>query len=159
CSRLGQQLVIIGKGQDEKRLRALAGPTVHFLGWQPDEAIRAHLRRCRALLFPGEEDFGIVPVEANACGTPVIAFGRGGATETILPLGGRGEPTGVWFAEQTAECVIEALQAFEKHAGAFSPPLLRRHAQRFNARRFADELFGFLARALARPSDAVRRAA
>src|SRR5207249_9289317 len=85
CNRLKRKLVIIGTGQAEARLRALAGPTVHFLGWQPNEIVRDHLRRCRALLFPGEEDFGIVPVEAQACGTPVIAYGKGGATETIVP--------------------------------------------------------------------------
>ncbi|HTU19532.1 MAG TPA: glycosyltransferase, partial [Gemmataceae bacterium] len=96
CNALRQKLLLIGSGQDEARLRALAGPTIHFLGWQPDAVIRDHMRRCRALLFPGEEDFGIVPVEAQACGAPVIAFGRGGATETVIPLneegrGARGE--------------------------------------------------------------------
>ncbi len=80
CNRLRRRLVIIGSGQDGTRLRALAGPTVHFLGWQPNGAVRNYLRRCRALLFPGEEDFGIVPVEAQACGAPVIAYGQGGAT-------------------------------------------------------------------------------
>src|SRR6516165_4847486 len=114
CNRLHRRLLIIGSGQDEDRLRSLAGPTIHFLGWQPDEAIRDHLRRCRALIFPGEEDFGIVPVEANACGTPVIAFGRGGATETIVPLGGREAPTGIWFGEQRPDCLIEAIGQFAK---------------------------------------------
>ena len=77
CKRLSRRLVVIGTGQDAARLQALAGPETVFLGWQSDEAIRDHLRRCRALLFPGEEDFGIVPVEAKACGTPVIALGNG----------------------------------------------------------------------------------
>src|SRR5205823_14856301 len=95
CRQLGRKLVVIGTGQDERRLRTLAGPGVTFLGWQPDAVIRDHLRRCRALLFPGEEDFGIVPVEAQACGAPVIALDRGGATETVVPPGGRREPTGV----------------------------------------------------------------
>src|SRR5213078_2623736 len=101
------------------RLRSLASPTIDFLGWQPDAAIRDHLRRCRALLFPGEEDFGIVPLEANACGTPVIAFGRGGATETIVPLGSRETPTGVWFAEQHVDCLIAAMENFTKHTDVF----------------------------------------
>ena len=83
CTRLGRELVVIGKGPERARLEAMAGPTVRFLGWQPDEVIRDHYRRCRALLFPGEEDFGIVPVEAMACGAPVIALGRGGAAETV----------------------------------------------------------------------------
>ena len=83
CRQLNRKLVVIGTGQDERRLRMLAGGDVTFLGWQPDAAIRDHLRRCRALLFPGEEDFGIVPVEAQACGTPVVALGQGGACETV----------------------------------------------------------------------------
>ena len=73
CKRLGRPLVVVGTGQDAARLRRLAGPNVHFLGWKSDAAIRDLMRRCRAPLFPGEEDFGIVPVEAMACGTPVIA--------------------------------------------------------------------------------------
>jgi glycosyltransferase involved in cell wall biosynthesis len=144
CNRLRQRLVIIGSGQDEKRLRALSGPTIHFLGWQPDVVIRDHLRRCRALIFPGEEDFGIVPVEANACGTPVIAFGRGGATETIIPSTGREQPTGVWFPEQDRECVVDAIQSFAARADEFDPAILRRQAQRFNGRRFKDGLFAYV---------------
>jgi glycosyltransferase involved in cell wall biosynthesis len=159
CRRMGRRLAIIGTGQDEARLRALAGPDVQLLGWQSDDVIRSYLRRCRALLFPGEEDFGIVPVEANACGTPVIAFGRGGATETIVPLGGRREPTGVWFEEQTADCLAEALGAFEKAAGHISPAAARRQALRFDRRRFPGELFGYLERVLHSGSAPPRRAA
>ena len=141
---LRQRLVIIGSGQDEARLRSLAGPTIHFLGWQPDEAIRDHFRRCRALIFPGEEDFGIVPVEANACGTPVIAFGRGGATETIVPLGGREAPSGVWFMEQGVECLIEAIEHFAKSEHAFPAAMLRRRALQFTSSRFERELFAYI---------------
>ena len=83
CSASGRSLVVIGSGPERARLERLAGPSVRFLGWQPDEVIRDHYRRCRALLFPGEEDFGIVPIEALACGSPVIALGRGGAAETV----------------------------------------------------------------------------
>jgi glycosyltransferase involved in cell wall biosynthesis len=144
CNRLKRPLHIIGTGQDEARLRALAGPHIHFLGWQPDEVIRAHLRSARALLFPGEEDFGIVPLEAQACGTPVIAFGRGGATETVIPPGSRREPTGLWFSEQTADSLAEAIVELEKHADDFSPQAARRQALRFNRQRFADELFAYL---------------
>jgi glycosyltransferase involved in cell wall biosynthesis len=144
CNRLRRPLVVIGHGQDEARLRALAGPTVHFLGWQADGVIRDHLRRCRALLFPGEEDFGIVPVEAMACGAPVIAYGRGGATETVVPPGGRREPTGLWFAEQTPECLAESLASFEADAGQFDPAAARRQALRFDGPRFAAELFAYL---------------
>ncbi len=112
CQRLKKPLVVIGSGQDEQRLRKTAGANVRFLGWQSDEVIRDYLRRCRALLFPGEEDFGIVPVEAMACGAPVIAFGRGGATETVIPMGGRREPTGVFFQEQTVDCLCDAISGF-----------------------------------------------
>jgi glycosyltransferase involved in cell wall biosynthesis len=144
CNRLRRPLVVIGTGQDEARLRSLAGPTVHMLGWQPDGVIRDHLRRCRALLFPGEEDFGIVPVEANACGAPVIALGLGGATETVVPPAGGAEPTGVWFSQPITECLQDALQAFEAAHKDFDPGASRRQALRFNASRFADELVAFL---------------
>jgi glycosyltransferase involved in cell wall biosynthesis len=159
CNRLGRRLMVIGTGQQEKRLRAVAGPTIQFLGWQPAEAIRERLRRCRALLFPGEEDFGIVPVEAQACGTPVIAFGRGGATETVVPLGvKREEPTGVWFEEQTVDCLCSALERFEAQAQHFHPAAARRHALQFNQHRFETEIFGFLSRVL-RPEVTPRRRA
>ncbi len=161
CNALRRPLLLIGSGQEEKRLRALAGPTVHFLGWQPDAVIRDHLRRCRALLFPGEEDFGIVPVEAQACGAPVIAFGRGGATETVIPpeLSRFGEPTGLWFAEQSVEALAEALIQFEKNRHLFSPSAARRQALRFNAARFAKELFSYLDNVLQPVAHPLRHAA
>ena len=144
CSRLGRRLVVIGSGQDAARLRAVAGPGVALLGWQPDEVIRDHLRRARALLFPGEEDFGIVPLEAQACGCPVIALGRGGATETVRALGEAPDPTGVFFAEQTAEALIDAIERFERDADRFDPRAARRQAVLFRKERFEAELFGYL---------------
>jgi glycosyltransferase involved in cell wall biosynthesis len=159
CNRLRRPLVVIGSGQDAGRCKALAGPTVRFLGWQPDEVIRDHFRRCRALLFPGEEDFGIVPVEAMACGTPVIALGRGGVTETVIPPGAGREPTGLWFDEPTAEALMQSLLAFEARAGDLNPAAARRQALRFNARRFRDDLFGFLDRVLHPAAMPVRTAA
>ncbi len=158
CNRLQRKLVLIGQGQDEKKLRALAGPTVHFLGWQPDEVIRDHLRRCRALLFPGEEDFGIVPVEAQACGTPVIAYGRGGATETVLPPGAFPEPTGLWFSEQSVDSLGDAICEMDRTAAQFAPPSLRRHAVRFSRQRFEEEVFAYVAEVLQAPA-AARQAA
>jgi len=128
--------------------------------------LRDHLRRCKALLFPGEEDFGIVPVEAMACGTPVIAYGKGGATETVVPLDRplalarvQREPTGIWFDEQTADCLTDALETFENRERDFNPFALRRHALRFNTRRFADQIFGFIADVLEPARTAARRAA
>jgi glycosyltransferase involved in cell wall biosynthesis len=138
CQRLGRKLVVIGTGQDGRRLRSLAGPETTFLGWQSDESIRDHLRRCRALLFPGEEDFGIVPVEAQACGAAVIAYGRGGAVETVLD----GE-TGVLFAEQTADGLAAAIDRFERQA--FDPQAARQQAERFHGSRFDAEFTRFLA--------------
>jgi glycosyltransferase involved in cell wall biosynthesis len=143
CRKLGKKLVVIGSGQDEKKLRSLADGKVQFLGWQPDEVLRDHLRRCQALLFPGEEDFGIVPVEAQACGTPVIAFGRGGATETVVPWP-NANATGMWFEEQTVDCLASALELFETERDGFDAQRLRTHALRFRLERFEDELFGFV---------------
>jgi glycosyltransferase involved in cell wall biosynthesis len=144
CTRLGRKLIVIGDGQDSARLRALAGPSVVFLGWQPDAVIRDHLRGCRALLFPGEEDFGIVPVEANACAAPVIAYGRGGAAETIVNLGTTAAPTGVWFEEQNTASLIAAIERFERNEDRFDSAVLRRQALRFNRTRFGAELLSFL---------------
>ena len=140
CNRLGRKLVIIGTGEMLDKLQATAGPYITFLGWGSNEIIRDHLRRCQALLFPGEEDFGIVPVEANACGTPVIAFGRGGATETIVPANGNREPTGLWFVDQTTEGLCMAIQALEAHRGDFSPQSCRRQAVQFSRDRFARQI-------------------
>ena len=144
CNRLRRRLVVIGSGPERRRLAKLAGPTVELAGWRSDEAIRDHLRRARALLFPGNEDFGIVPLEAQACGTPVVAFGRGGATETVLPADATGPGTGLLFDEQTAECLAAAIRHFEAHPDRFSPQRARQQAERFAAERFERELVGFL---------------
>ena len=143
CNRLKQRLVIIGSGQDAARLKALAGPTVQFLGWQSNEAIRTHLQKCRALLFPGEEDFGIVPVEANACGAPAIVFGRGGATETIVPWG-QEKPTGIWFLEQTAEAIVGAIELLNREKDNFDPTVARARALLFDQRIFEKQLLAYL---------------
>jgi len=163
--RIGRPLRIIGTGQDEKRLRALAGPDVTFLGWQDDEVLRAHYSACRALIFPGEEDFGIVPLEAQACGRPVIAYGRGGALETVVPLvpEGRGHeapgegaadgreappdlPTGVFFNDQTEEALIEAVLLFEASEDRFNPEAARANAVRFDRSRFKQRFSAYLER-------------
>ena len=135
CERLNRKLIIIGSGQDIGRLQKLAGPHTTFLGWQSDTAIRDAMRRCKALLFPGEEDFGIVPIEAQACGTPVIAFNRGGATETL---------TGIFFDEQTVESMIDGIEQFEREATELDPRDAVRNADRFRKSRYEDELFGYI---------------
>jgi glycosyltransferase involved in cell wall biosynthesis len=152
CRRLGRRLVVIGTGQDEARIRSRAGGSVEFLGWQSNEVIRDHMRRCKALLFPGEEDFGIVPVEAMACGSPVIAYGRGGATETVVPTGRAAMPTGMWFDEQTPDCLADTIEQFEKTAGDFHPDATRRQALRFHQRRFADDFLAHINAVLAPPA-------
>lgn len=144
CNRLGRRLVVIGDGPERRRLRRLAGPTVQMVGWAGNDVIRDHLRRARALLFPGHEDFGIVPLEAQACGTPVVAFGQGGATETVLPGGEGGPGTGVFFHRQTPESLSEAILSLEAHPACFDPQLARRNAERFSTERFERELVACL---------------
>jgi glycosyltransferase involved in cell wall biosynthesis len=157
CNQLKRKLVIIGSGQDEKRLRRLAGPTIHFLGWQPNALIRDHLRRGRALLFPGEEDFGIAPVEAMACGMPVVALARGGALETVMglnhPAGSPAAPTGIFLAEPTVDCLVEAIHELERRGPEFDPVTARRQAQRFSVRRFEEEFFSYVGLILAHPGE------
>lgn len=108
-NRLKAKLVVIGGGEMLDHLRKIAGPTVTILGSQPFDALRHHYARCKALIFPGEEDFGIVPVEAMASGRPVIAYGRGGATETVI-----GNKTGVFFQNQAVEELIDAVERLER---------------------------------------------
>lgn len=131
-SRSGDRLVVAGDGPELDRLRALAGSNVTFTGWVSDEELQSLYERCSALVFPGEEDFGIVPVEAMACGKPVIAYGRGGACETVLDrlVGG----TGVLFKTQTAESLLEAVARLR--ASEFDPSHLRAHALTFGRDRF-----------------------
>jgi glycosyltransferase involved in cell wall biosynthesis len=161
CTKLGKKLVVIGRGQDEAKLRALAGPNVTFLGWQPNDVIRDHYRRAKAVLFPAEEDFGIVPVEAQACGCPVIAYNRGGCTETIRPLGSA-EPTGLLFEEQSLESIIAAIERFERFermGDRFDPRAARRNALPFRRQRYEDELFGYIDTIRGRQLDTRRQAA
>lgn len=144
ATRLGRRLVVAGDGSEEGALRRMAGPTVEFVGrLSDDREITALYHRCRALILPAEEDFGITPLEAMACGKPVIAFRKGGATETVVD--GR---TGVFFHPQTAEGLSEAIERFE--GLSFDPDDVRAHALRFSDERFVDELRAVVADALAR---------
>ena len=159
CAKLGKKLVVIGSGQHLAKLKALGGPNVSFLGWQPDDVIRDHLRRAKALLFPGEEDFGIVPLEAQACGCPVIGFARGGLAETVRPLDESSEPTGVFFEEQTTDAACDAIERFEAARDRFDPRAARRQAVLFRKERFEAELFGYLESVLRGGLGEVRKAA
>ena len=150
ASRLGRRLVVVGTGPEEARLRARAGPTVQFLGWKDDAQVAELYARCRALLFPTLEDFGITPLEAMAAGRPVIALGQGGALETVVPPGGPEPPTGLFFARQTADDLAEAVRRFESGATVFPPKTLRRHAEQFDRPIFKERMAGYLAAVLAR---------
>jgi len=127
-NRNGERLIIVGSGPEEERLRALAGPTIEFTGWRSEDEVREYYVRCRGVVFPGEEDFGIVPVEAMACGKAVIAYARGGALETVLE--GPGLRTGVLFTDQTVDSLLEAVVRF-RHT-EFDPAAMRKFALTFD---------------------------
>ncbi len=132
-NELGLPLVIAGDGRDRPRLETMAKPNVRFLGRVSDEEARSLLGRCRAFLFPGEEDFGITPLEANACGRPVIAYAGGGALETIVE-----GVTGQFFREPTAASLAQAVRKFDDRN--FEPPCLREHAERFGTAVFRERV-------------------
>ena len=129
-----RKLVVIGDGPEMLRIRSLAGPNVSFLGYQETAVLKDYLQRARAFVFAAEEDFGIVPLEAQACGTPVIAFGRGGVLETVV---GQGEtPTGVFFHSQTVRSLLDAIRHFETLS--IKPEECRKWAENFSAATFRD---------------------
>jgi len=138
-----KELVVIGDGPDFQKVKAKAGGNVTLLGYQPFEELRDHMQRAKAFVFAAEEDFGIIPVEAQACGTPVIAYGKGGAVETV-----RGpeheNPTGLFFPEQTVESLMDAVCRFERESERFKPADCRRNAVRFSPERFREEFFSFV---------------
>jgi glycosyltransferase involved in cell wall biosynthesis len=137
CAQLNRPLLIIGDGPDRARLESLAGPQARFLGRQSDEAVARYAARCRALIFPGEEDFGMTPLEVNAAGRPVIAFRGGGALETVVE-----GVTGVFFNEPSSSSLAQAIQDFELRS--WNPARMRAHAARFDRTIFAARLLEFL---------------
>jgi glycosyltransferase involved in cell wall biosynthesis len=133
CRLARVPLKIAGDGPERASLERAAGPDVQFLGRRSDEEVRELYRRAAVTLLPGEEDFGIVPLEAQACGRPVVALGRGGALETVVP----GE-TGVLVGDSTPEAFADGIATGMQHA--FDPAIIRRHAERFGRERFANEM-------------------
>ena len=141
CARLNKKLIVIGSGSQEKELKLLAASCknadIKFTGRISDSEVKAYLQKCRALIFCAEEDFGIIPVEAQACGRPIIAFGKGGALETVV-----NEKTGVFFEEQSVGSLVKAIEKFEKldKENTFNPKKIREHAEKFSAENFRKNL-------------------
>jgi len=148
ATRLGRRLLVVGTGPEAGRLRAMAGPTVEFLGWRPDAEVADLFARCRAVLFTGVEDFGIVPLEAAAAGRPTIALARGGALETMVGLRDEGleHATAVFFREQTLDALVAAIREFEAAEHRFDPKALRAHAERFDRPAFKRQIEEYLER-------------
>jgi glycosyltransferase involved in cell wall biosynthesis len=134
-------LIIIGDGKQKEELQKKAKSHIHFLGRQPDSVVNEYMQNCRALIFPGEDDFGITPIEAMATGKPVIAYKKGGVTETIIE-----NKTGVFFTNQTYEDLIGALSRFINldRDKQFDPIFIANHAQKFDEEIFKNELFKYI---------------
>lgn len=133
CNELQRRLIVVGTGREEKFLKSLAGPTISFAGRVEQAELSTLYSKCRAFLFAAEEDFGIAPVEAQAYGRPVIAYGVGGSLETVRVGDPGGRPdTGVHFAEQTVESIKEGILRFEQHEGDFLPVEIQEHSRRFD---------------------------
>ncbi len=144
-----RRLVVVGEGADLARCRELAAPNIEFVGFLPFDELRNRMQRARAFVFAAEEDFGITLVESQACGTPVIAFGKGGALETVNGLARSAQPTGVFFDEQTPQAIVEAVDRFEASAAEFTAAQCRRNAERFSVERFRSEFRSRVDRLLA----------
>jgi glycosyltransferase involved in cell wall biosynthesis len=149
-----KKLVVIGDGSEMDKIKQLATDNVTLLGYQDDAALVDYMKRAKAYVFAAEEDFGISPVEAQASGTPVITYGKGGCLETVKPLGSE-KPTGLFFFEQTAEAICDAVETFEKHAGEINPQDCREHALTFSEQRFREEIISFVDKAWSQYSESL----
>jgi glycosyltransferase involved in cell wall biosynthesis len=147
CNRLQRRLHIVGTGPEYKSLKRIAGPTIEFLGKLDERSLREIYARCRALLFPGEEDFGLVPVEVQSHGRPVIAYGSGGALETVIaesPGDDIAKCTGLFFQSQREESLCQAICRFEEVESQFRPQFIRSSVERFSLGRFKAEFADFV---------------
>ena len=143
-----KKLIVIGKGPDFEKIKKLAGPNVTLMGYQPDAVLKDFMRRAKAFVFAAEEDFGITPVEAQACGTPVIAFGKGGSLETVRGYGVKENPTGIFFYEQKIPAVKKAIEEFESISDKISTEGCRKHAERFSISAFRTKFSTYVERAM-----------
>jgi glycosyltransferase involved in cell wall biosynthesis len=140
-----KRLVVVGDGPDFERIKLSAGSNVTLLGYQPFDVLSLHMKKAKAFIFAAEEDFGIAPLEAQASGTPVVAFGKGGALETIVGSSIDGKKrTGVFFYHQTTEAIIAAIKEFEALAEKISPEDCRQNAMRFSPQRFRSEFKSYV---------------
>jgi glycosyltransferase involved in cell wall biosynthesis len=139
-NQLGSPLVIIGDGPEMEAMQQQAKGNISFLRNPADAVVSDYMERCRGFIFPAEEDFGITVVEAQAAGAPVIAYGRGGCTETVIP-----DKTGLLFPQQTVTSLVDAVRHFNDNQSNFNAEIIRQHAESFSEQRFRDELSTFVA--------------
>ena len=144
-NRLGLPLVIIGGGPEEKKLKAMAKENIRFMGRLSDEEIVSYYARSKAFIFPGEEDFGITPIEAQASGTPVIAYGKGGALDTVID-----GKSGILFPEQTVEQLVQAIQRFETHGVSWSANEIKERSEEFSVLNFKQNFSAYVAGCVAK---------
>lgn len=126
-----KQLIVIGQGPDFNKIKKLAGPNVKLMGYQPDSVLQDYMQRAKAFIFAAEEDFGITPVEAQACGTPVIAYGKGGSLETVRGYGEMEKPTGIFFSNQKIQDLVDAVSYFEEISQDITAKDCRENAEKF----------------------------
>ncbi|WP_427160612.1 glycosyltransferase [Aliinostoc sp. HNIBRCY26] len=144
-NQLQRPLVIIGTGSEMKQIHKLANSNIKILGWQPDEVVKKYMARAKAFVYAACEDFGIALVEAQACGTPVIAYGAGGALETVKDVRSfKDNGTGILFPRQTVEALVETVEKFEIYQDALSPEYMRSHAAQFSPQVFTQRYLDFL---------------
>ena len=134
-----KKLVVIGGGPNLEKIQTMAGNNVNVMGYQPFAVLKEKMQKAKAFVFAADEDFGMIPIEAQSCGTPVIAYGRGGSLETV-----KDGVTGLFFYKQTADAIIDAVERFENLEEPFDPKKIRNHAETFSEERFKKEIKEFV---------------